>query len=41
MEGLLSKNKDLESELHRYKETLSKMEKQWRTALDAVNENKL
>ena len=35
------KNRELESEIARYKETLAKMEKQWKAAVDAVNENKL
>ena len=38
---LLSKNKELETEIVRYKETLIKMEKQWKQAVEAVNENKL
>lgn len=33
--------RELEQELHRYKETLTKMEKQWKQAVEAVNENKL
>eukprot|EP00347_Sterkiella_histriomuscorum_P014699 403359887 len=37
----MEKNKELELELQRYKETLTKMEKQWKQAVDAVNENKL
>jgi flagellar hook-associated protein FlgK len=35
------KNRELEGEIARYKETLAKMEKQWKAAVDAVNENKL
>lgn len=38
---LLVKNRDLEAEITRYKETLAKMEKQWKAAVDAVNESKL
>ena len=35
------KNRELEGERSRYKDTLAKMEKQWKQAVDAVNENKL
>jgi predicted RNase H-like nuclease (RuvC/YqgF family) len=35
------KNRELEGEISRYKDTLAKMEKQWKQAVDAVNENKL
>ena len=38
---LLVKNRELEAEIVRYKDTLAKMEKQWKQAVDAVNENKL
>ena len=38
---LIVKNRELEAEIARYKETLAKMEKQWKQAVDAVNENKL
>lgn len=38
---LLVKTREQEAEIARYKETLGKMEKQWKAAVDAVNENKL
>lgn len=38
---IMVKNRELEAEIARYKETLAKMEKQWKAAVDAVNENKL
>ena len=38
---LLVKNRELEAEIGRYKDTLAKMEKQWKAAVEAVNESKL
>lgn len=38
---LLVKNRELEAEITRYKDALAKMEKQWKAAMDAVNESKL
>lgn len=41
VDQLLQRHHQMESELLRYKETLSKMEKQWKNAVDAINHNKL
>ncbi len=35
------KNREQEAEIARYKDTLAKMEKQWKQAVEAVNENRL
>ena len=41
MEDLRAKNQELEQDLIRYKQTLQRMEKQWREAVAQVNGNKL
>ena len=38
---MLVKNRELEAEIARYKEALTKMEKQWKAATEAVSESKL
>jgi predicted phage tail protein len=41
LDQMTVENREMKAELTRYKDTLAKMEKQWKTAVEAVNESKL